>query len=61
MSRFYTLSEWCDRHNVIIRRDGDSWDSGFIFSYRGHDIYYDFFDVLDRPDVVRDQLIDCFR
>ena len=60
MSRFYTLSEWCTRHNVILRREDDSLDAGFIFTKNGHDVYYDYWDVVERPDVIRDQLRDSF-
>lgn len=56
MSRFYTLSQWCEAHGVKIRRDGERYDSGFIFSYRDYDSHYDYYDVVERPDVVRDWL-----
>ncbi len=60
MSRFYTLSQWCEAHGVRIRRDGEGFDAGFIFSYGDYDCYYDYYDVINRPDVVRDWLKEDF-
>ena len=60
MSRFYTLSYWCNKHGIIIHRDGDEKDAGFIFSKNDYDCHFDYADVIERPDVVRDQLRDNF-
>lgn len=59
--RYYILSEWCNRHGVDVHRDGDDYNSGFIFSYNGLDFHYDFYDVIDRPDVIRDRLKQDFK
>lgn len=60
MSRYYVLSQWCDRCGISIHRDGDEYNAGFIFSYNGLDCHYDYYEVINRPDVVRDWLKDNF-
>lgn len=53
MSRFYILSEFCDRHGISITKINNV---DFEFS-KGEDKYiFSSYKVLTRPDVVKDEL-----